>query len=68
MSAAQAISVPSFYQQQRNTVRRIREHAHRCESLPPLKPGEAERLVAEYAAKRGGFTQCPTVFLLAVHH
>ena len=50
------------------TLRRRREHTRRCTALPPLRPGEAERLVAEYATKRGGFTQCPTVYLVAVQH
>jgi hypothetical protein len=26
----------------------------RCQSLPPLAPGEAERLVAEFKARRDG--------------
>jgi hypothetical protein len=41
-----------------------REHARRCQDLPPLMPGEAEQLVADYAAKRGGFTQCPPAYLV----
>ena len=46
------------------TLSRIRAHAERCSSLPALRPGEAERLVADYAAQRGGITRCPTVFLI----
>lgn len=47
-------------------LRRIRAHAQRCRSLPPLQPGEAERLVAEYAARRGGITRCPTAYLIPI--
>lgn len=49
-----------------NALRRMREHVRRCQSLPPLRPGEAERLVAEYAARRGGVTQCPAAYLIPV--
>jgi hypothetical protein len=45
--------------------RRKQEHSRRCSGLPPLKPGEAERLIAEYTAKWGGFTKCPAVYLVA---
>jgi hypothetical protein len=36
-------------------------HAHRqrCKALPPVQPGEAERLTAEFLANRG-VTSCPT--------
>lgn len=46
--------------------RRKLEHERRCRALPPLQPGEAERLVAAFAAKRGGFTQCPPAYLVPV--
>ena len=52
-----------FGSESQETLRRIREHARRCQALPPLRPGEAEQLVAEFAAKRGGFTQCPIAYL-----
>jgi hypothetical protein len=65
MSATPATFIPGFCQKS-ETIARIRAHVQRCSSLPPLKPGEAERLVAEYAAKRGGIRRCPTVFLLPV--
>ena len=45
-------------------LRRKAEHAQRCRALPPLRPGEAERLVAAFAAKRGGPTKCPTAYLV----
>jgi hypothetical protein len=44
----------------------MRAHAQRCQALPPLRPGEAERLVAEYAARRGGVTKCPAAFLIPI--
>jgi hypothetical protein len=43
--------------------RRAAQHARRCQALPPLRPGEAERLIAEFVAKRGA-TQCPPAYLL----
>lgn len=66
MSATDA----SFWRnpEQSKILRRAREHARRCLGLPPLKPGEAERLVAEYVTKRGGFTQCPTAYLVPVQN
>ena len=47
-------------------LRRMRAHAQRCQALPPLQPGEAERLVAEYAARRGGITRCPPAYLIPI--
>ncbi|MBV9757151.1 MAG: hypothetical protein JO047_08865 [Alphaproteobacteria bacterium] len=44
----------------------MRAHAQRCQALPPLQPGEAERLVAEYAARHGGVTKCPTAYLTPI--
>lgn len=35
-----------------------REHKARCKQLPPLKPGEVERLKAEFSANHG-VTVCP---------
>ena len=40
-------------------------HRARCRDLPPLRHGEAERLVAEFVATRG-VTQCPAAYLAAV--
>jgi hypothetical protein len=34
-------------------------HRRRCKGLPPVKPGEVERLVAGFLATRG-VTACPT--------
>ena len=34
-------------------------HRRRCKSLPPVQPGEAERLMADFLATRG-VTACPT--------
>jgi hypothetical protein len=35
------------------------DHRRRCEKLPPLKPGEHERLVAAFLAVKS-VTLCPT--------
>src|SRR5690349_17009168 len=66
MSATNPTPWRGFDHEHSQTLRRAREHARRCLALPPLRPGEAERLVAEYAAKRGGFTQCPAAYLVPV--
>jgi hypothetical protein len=34
-------------------------HWRRCTSLPPIRPGEADRLTADFLATRGA-TVCPT--------
>jgi len=34
-------------------------HLRRCKSLPPVQPGEADRLVADFLAARS-ITVCPT--------
>jgi hypothetical protein len=34
-------------------------HRRRCKSLPPVQPGEAERLMANFLATRS-VTACPT--------
>lgn len=47
-------------------LRRKAEHAQGCRALPPLRPGEAEQLVAAFAAKRGGPTKCPTAYLVPI--
>jgi hypothetical protein len=47
-------------------VRRMRAHAQRCRALPPLRPGEVERLIAEYAARHGSITRCPTAYLIPI--
>jgi hypothetical protein len=36
-----------------------RAHRMRCKSLPPMQPGEAERLMAGFLATRN-VTACPT--------
>jgi hypothetical protein len=38
---------------------KTRAHRLRCKSLPPLQPGEAERLMAGFLATRD-VTACPT--------
>ena len=43
--------------------RRVLEHCERCRDLPPLQKGEAERLVAEFLAKRE-VTVCPRAYLV----
>jgi hypothetical protein len=42
-------------------------HAHRrrCKALPPLQPGERERLVAAFLAARS-VTQCPARYAAPV--
>jgi hypothetical protein len=47
---------PSFF-----SARSPEAQAHwlRCKSLPPIQPGEAERLLAGFFATRG-VTACPT--------
>jgi len=44
---------------------RAAAHRQRCRRLPPVKPAEAEQLVAKFLAKRS-VTQCPTVYLVPV--
>ena len=34
-------------------------HWQRCKSLPPMQPGEAERLIADFLASKS-ITACPT--------
>ena len=34
-------------------------HRRRCKNLPPVQPGEAERLMADFLLTRG-VTACPT--------
>jgi len=41
-------------------------HAKRCRSLPPLQPGEVERLTSAFIAAKGGITHCPTAFVAPV--
>jgi hypothetical protein len=40
-------------------------HRRRCRSLPPIRHGEAERLIAEFLAARG-VTACPTRYLALI--
>lgn len=47
-------------------LRRRAERARRCRALPPLGPGEAERLVAAYIAEHGGITRCAPVYLVPI--
>lgn len=46
--------------------RKAAEHRQRCRSLPPLRHGEAERLVAEFLASRGSVTVCPPAYLVPI--
>ena len=41
------------------------QHRRRCESLPPLRKGEVEQLVANYVAAKG-ITECPARYVLPV--
>jgi hypothetical protein len=45
---------------------KIAAHRERCHSLPPPSRAEAERLIAEFIAARGGVTQCPVAYAVAV--
>ena len=38
---------------------KVQAHRLRCKSLPPMQPGEAERLLADFLDSRG-ITACPT--------
>ena len=40
-------------------------HRQRCRSLPPLRPGEAENLLADFLATRG-VTVCPTRYVAPI--
>jgi hypothetical protein len=44
---------------------KVRAHRLRCRSLPPLQPGEAERLLAGFLAIRE-VTACPTRYAAPV--
>ena len=44
---------------------KARAHRLRCKSLPPMQPGEAERLLAGYLATRD-VTACPTRYAAPV--
>jgi hypothetical protein len=44
---------------------RAQAHRRRCRSLPPLQPGEHERLVAAFLAA-GSITQCPVRYAAPV--
>ena len=46
---------------------RAQAHRRRCKSLPPLQPGEHERLVKEFLAVRS-ITLCPTRYVAPVEH
>jgi hypothetical protein len=41
------------------------QHRRRCERLPTLEAGEADRLVAAYLSERS-ITACPTRYVLPV--
>lgn len=41
------------------------QHRRRCETLPPLGAGEAEKLVAKYLAANS-ITACPARYVLPV--
>ncbi len=40
-------------------------HGRRCKTLPPMQPGEVERLMADFLAARG-VTACPTRYLVPI--
>jgi hypothetical protein len=40
-------------------------HRRRCMSLPPVRPGEAQRLMADFLATKG-VTACPTRYAAPV--
>jgi len=44
---------------------RVQAHRRRCKSLPPLTPGEHERLVREFLAVKS-ITLCPTRYAAPV--
>lgn len=44
---------------------RVQAHRRRCKSLPPLRPGEHERLVEEFLAVKS-ITLCPTRYAAPV--
>jgi hypothetical protein len=46
---------------------RVRAHRRRCRALPPLQPGEHERLVAAFLAVRN-ITQCPVRYAVPLQH
>ena len=48
------------------TNQEAKEHRRRCMTLPPLQPGEHERLVAAFLAVRS-ITQCPVRYVLPLH-
>jgi len=41
------------------------QHRRRCERLPALQSGEADRLIAAYLSERS-ITECPTRYALPV--
>jgi hypothetical protein len=40
-------------------------HRRRCKSLPPMRPGEADRLIADFLAAKS-ITVCPTRYAAPV--
>jgi len=44
---------------------RVQAHRRRCKTLPPLRPGEHERLVREFLAVKS-ITLCPTRYAAPV--
>ena len=54
-----------FEQALSQTKQKAKAHRERCRALPPLRPGEVDRLVAEFLANRV-VTQCPTMFVTTV--
>jgi hypothetical protein len=42
-------------------------HRRRCKALPPLQPGEPERLMAAFLAVRS-ITQCPVRYAVPLQH
>lgn len=49
----------------REEAERAQAHRRRCKGLPPLEPGEHERLVKEFLAVRS-ITLCPTRYAAPV--
>ncbi len=54
------------WREQQIAAHRRFDHARRCRTLPPLQPGEVERLTKAFIAAHGGITQCPTAFVAPV--
>jgi hypothetical protein len=49
-------------QERRDQARAVRAHKLRCGALPAPSQAELDQLVADFLARRGGVTRCPTVY------